>query len=136
MREKISIMKKLGLGLLGLFLLVVGFYFIWIQFPTIQNPSRLKAMERSARDRFEALQLEAQDPQRNGYLTKTFLPFWGRVGMERQKDSPIEKTVEAWKQYGTPAKGELVDHSALTSDGKYRAALKAFEEISPNWFAL
>ncbi len=121
-------MKKF---LVGLLLLVFGFV-LWLQFPRVHNPDRVEAMRASAAKRFQAIQSEADNPERNGFLNPTFMPYWGRKGQEYQPGSPVEEQVKAWQTYSTEGSGELVDHSELQQDPEYQAALADFRKLVPD----
>ncbi len=124
-------MKKLGLVYLGILLAFCVVYTVWIQFPKIQDPRRLQEVEVSAQEHFVEIQTVAKDPERNGYLSQTFLPYWGRKGVERKENAPIKKILEDWNGYSTSSTREFVDHSSLAKNSSYQAALSKFETVAP-----
>ena len=124
-------MKKLAGVFLGLIIVGIVFYGVWVQTPAIKRPSRVAKVVASAQERWDRQQAQAGDPALNGFLNPTFLPYWGRRDIESDDHSPSSKTVMAWNAYSTLSADRPIDHRALQSDTKYRQALADFQKLEP-----
>lgn len=123
-------MRRLLIAFATLALLVVAAYGIWIQRPALKHPQLIDDAITSSLERHQAYQEHARDPQKNGFLSKTFSPFWGRKDQEQKSNSQVGKVFSAWNQdYSTAGKGELVDHVAL-QESQDPAYLKAREDLA------
>ncbi len=122
--------RNLVLGLLAVLLVA---YAIWVQFPSAQHAEVTELALANARQRNLALLELAKDPELNGYLEPTLLPYWGRQSGERDPKAPIEQVLEAWQDYSSSFKGEKVDHSKLQQDQDqaYLKALEDFRQLRP-----
>jgi hypothetical protein len=126
--------KSFIIALILLVLLPVALYFAWLQFPAARNTGLVSEAYAVTNERIAALNAHADDPEKNGFLNPTFVPYWGRDGQEYQAGSPTEKAIKAWNDhYSTPGTGEKIDHLALQegSDQEYSAALSGMEALAP-----
>jgi hypothetical protein len=125
--------KKFIYTLLSLILATIAAYAVWVQFPKLKNKNLVQSALNSAQARFDNLQAEASNPEENGYLAASFLPYWGRDGQERQPGSPAERTIENWKQYASVSQDTVIDHKLLRreEDSSYLQALQQFEQLAP-----
>lgn len=127
-------MKKLALISLGILILVVAAYSVWIQFPRIEDPAEVTAIQNRVLARHQLAQSVADDPDQNGYLDPVFLPYWGREGKEYKDGSEVEKFIENWNaKYSSSSTGSEVDHEMLlaTPDEAYIEALSQIESYYP-----
>lgn len=124
-------MSKAFRGFLLFFVVVLGLYGVWVQFPRVREPERLQALLSETQTSWDGVQTRAADPAQNGFLTPKFLPWWGRMDKEQVPDSDISKTISHWNQFTTMGVGELKDHLALAKDPEYQKALAGFEAVAP-----
>ena len=128
-------MKNYRLLFTFLLLLAIVFscYGVWLQFPSARNTAVVTEAHAVAGDRLKERLARAEDPALNGFLSPTFVPYWGRPSRERVDGSPASKIVEAWSQYATPYGNERVDHQSLQAkaDEGYSKALADMETVAP-----
>lgn len=123
-------MKKLLTGLLGVLLLALGFYVVWLQFPKLNEPEMAESAYLAAEKRLDESLVGAGDPAKNGYLDPELLPYWGRHGIEYQEHSDAEKTVSGWSHHCSASLGSSVDHQALQKDPDYQKALEKMSHLA------
>lgn len=126
--------KSFIIALLAIFLIPILLYGVWLQFPTARNPELVSEAYAVTNERIADLNMQAEDPEKNGFLNPTFVPYWGRKDQEYQESSPTEKAVKAWNDhYSTPGKGEKIDHRSLqdAKDKDYLEALSGMEALAP-----
>ncbi len=128
MKKRVFILVALSLGI------IIATYAFWVSFPPVKDPAFVEQAMKNASERFEAIQAQAKDPAKNGYLTPEFLPFWGRRGQEADDKAPINNVFDNWANFSSPSTGEPVDHKKLQieEDEKYLAALKEFDAMAPS----
>jgi len=121
------------MGLVGLVATVVVLYSIAMQFPQLSDKARVEASFAAAHSRNQSLEEQATKPEVNGYLSPTFLPYWGRKGMEYEPDSETERVVEQWKKFSSQAMEKKIDHIDLLTrkDPSYLEARGQFEALVP-----
>lgn len=124
-------MKKLLTGLLGVLLLALGFYVVWLQFPKLNEPEMAESAYLAADKRLDESLLGAGDPAKNGYLDPELLPYWGRHGIEFQEYSEAEGAVKGWSDYCSAYLGSSVDHEALQKTPEYQKALGEMSHLAP-----
>jgi hypothetical protein len=114
-------------------LLVLAVYTVWVQFPKLKNPQLVESIYKDATARHEAVQASAGNPEENGYLNPTFLPYWGRRGIELDPAAQSVRDLEAWKVYSSEYQGVAIDHRQLQADGdgNYLKALKQMKLLAP-----
>lgn len=122
--------KKLALGTLALVLLVIGMFWIWVQFPTSKYDQLLQEQRREVTQRHDALQAQAKNPESNGYLDPVFLPFWGSEDT-RQASAAVNQKITAWTEFSSLKRGQTVDHAGLVNEPSYLETRKDFEELLP-----
>jgi type II secretory pathway pseudopilin PulG len=123
-------MKKLVLSLVCLLVLGAVALGVWLQFPRIQRPRLLDESMSAARRRWDEAQAMAKDPAQNGFLDKTFLPYWGRQDREYKEGSSIAQVVLAWSDFAAVVSAGKERGGAATT-APYRKALADFEAVAP-----
>jgi hypothetical protein len=130
-------MRKFAYGLLALIFLLIAVYAVWVQFPRIENPQLVETIYKDTDARFEALQVGADDPEKNGFLNPALLPYWGRMEIEQDPNATSRATIEAWNNYSSPSQGASIDHKLLQSesDQSYLAALENMKKLGSEFYA-
>lgn len=122
--------KLLAIPLLFLLAAIVA-YGVWVQTPSIENHQLYEASMSAAASRWDALQAQANDAEKNSFIDPAFLPAWGRKDKEFKEGSPPLQAMAAWVDYSTTGSQAAVDHKALAKDPEYLAALAGFEKLQP-----
>ncbi len=126
--------KSFVIALIAVIAVPIVLYGVWVQFPATRNPEIISEAYAVTNERMAELNLQAEDPEKNGFLSPTFVSYWGRKDKEYLESSPGKKAIDDWNlYYSTPGLGEKVDHQALQadSDEKYTAALSGMEQVVP-----
>lgn len=124
-------MKKLGAALVGIIVVTIIGYGLWVQTPKVSHPEQVALIVSSAQARWDEKQSQANDPAQNGYLEPTFLPYWKYTEVEDKNLLPVFKTVQDWAFYSSFHGSRPIDHKTLRNDPEYRKALSAFEKLEP-----
>ncbi len=101
---------------------------IWIQFPSEKDSGFMTQTAESGQKYLARGQAESLDPQKNGYLNKQFLSYWGRKGKEGVENSVTQAVITDWNNYSSSSTGKTIDHEKLLS-GKQSEYLKKREEL-------
>ena len=126
--------KKFVLSLFGVFAALAVLYGIWWLFPQERNAEVVTDAYRVTNEWLEKSHTLAEDPGKNGFINPTFLPYWGRKGIEHKEDSEAGEIVVAWQNYSTPSADNTVDHKALLEqkDEGYTKALDGMKKVAPD----
>lgn len=127
-------MKKSFLALTLLLSLAVLGFGVWLQTPRSKNHQLVEAATVAFSDNFERIQKIARDPAQNGYLSETFLPYWGRKEIERDPNSEAGRVVRDWvTNHSWVWTGRAVEHKKLwdSQNTDYLEKRKAFEGLVP-----
>ena len=125
--------KSFVIVLFGVFAAFALLYGVWWMFPKARNTEIVAEAHRVTEERLEAIRSQADDAEVNGFLNPTFVPYWGRMGIEQKDGSSAQKTVRAWQEYSTASADERVDHKTLQeqSDEGYSTALEGMMAMAP-----
>lgn len=111
----------------------LGICAIWVQFPRLQQPQLVSDRLRNALERNTQLQLKAQDPELNGFLSVPLRPLWDQPDTVGEADTSAAERIRRWNLYSTQKSGETMDHERFSkSDVQYLAALSEFESLAPD----
>lgn len=115
-------MKKFVLVALATLVLCAASTAVWLNYPSVKEPAYIDGIITAVLTQRTALQEIAKDPEQNGYHSKTFLPWWGRDGIDNDPKTPIAQHLTDWAlQYSSLANDSKVDHAQLLAsrDGEF-----------------
>ena len=70
-------------------------YGVWWTFPKAKNAEVVAEAHRVTQERLERIRSQAEDPEVNGFLNPTFLPYWGRMGIEQKESSRAREKAQS-----------------------------------------
>lgn len=108
-------------------------FIVWIQFPKVADPQFVQQTMLDGQNAFARGQVGALDPAKNGYLSKEFLPYWGRKGREYVENNRVAPIVSSWRDFSSSGMGKFIDHRQLQAvkDPAYLKSRAAFEKLAP-----
>ncbi len=106
---------------------------IWIQFPRETDSGYISQTVEQGQKYFVDGQTESLNPDKNGYLNKNLISYWGRKGKEGVENSVNQGVVTGWNNYSSSATGRPIDHKKLlsTKETEYLKSRDGIRKLAP-----
>lgn len=86
----------------GCFLVLLasaGLYLGWVSYPPNRYEAQAKELRTRVAEREQQWQKNVNDPEKNAYIDPTFLPYWGRKGLEQDNQNKVSKMAATADDY-------------------------------------